>query len=92
MQDRVRPLNDAPPRPGRYVLYRMRVNRRAECNHALAWAAELANRLDLPVLCYDQLVDHHPYASDRFHAFLWEGVPETKKRIEKLGIGYVFHL
>jgi len=76
MQDRVRPLNDASPRPaGGYVLYRMRVNRRVESNHALAYAVELANQLDLPVLCYDQLIDRHPYASDRFHAFLWEGVP-----------------
>jgi len=92
MQDRVRPLNDSAVRPGgRYVLYRMRANRRAESNHALAYAVGLANELKLPVLCYDQLVDRHPYASDRFHAFLWEGVPETKKRLEKLGIGYEFH-
>jgi deoxyribodipyrimidine photo-lyase len=69
----------------------MRAYRRAESNHALAYAVELANQLDLPVLCYDQLVDDHPYASERFHSFLWEGVPETKRRLEKLGIGFVFH-
>jgi deoxyribodipyrimidine photo-lyase len=92
MTDRVRQLNDAPVRQkGRYVLYRMRVNRRVESNHALAYAAELANELKLPVLCYDQLVDRHPYASERFHSFLWEGVPETRRRLEKLGIGFVFH-
>jgi len=90
--DRVRLLNDAPLRPDRqFVLYRIRVNRRAESNHALAYAVDLANELRLPVLCYDQLVDQHPYANDRFHRFLWEGVAETKKRLEKLGIGFVFH-
>ena len=70
----------------------MRVNRRAESNHALAFAVEMANRLDLPVLCYDHLLADYPYASDRFHTFLFDGVPETKKRLERLGIGYEFYL
>jgi deoxyribodipyrimidine photo-lyase len=93
VQERIRKLNDLPIRnTGKYVLYRMRVNRRVESNHALAFAVALANRHGLPVLCYDQLLANYPYASDRFHAFLMEGIPETKKRLEQRGIGYVFHL
>jgi deoxyribodipyrimidine photo-lyase len=84
MQDRVRSLNDAPVLPGgRYVLYRMRVNRRAESNHALAYAAELANELDLPVLCCEE-------PDDRFPDFVLDGAAETKKRLARLGIGYAF--
>jgi deoxyribodipyrimidine photo-lyase len=61
----------------------MRVNRRVESNHALAYAVDLANRLDLPVLCCEQ-------PDDRFPGFVLEGAPETKKRMTRLRIGYVF--
>lgn len=68
------------------------MNRRAESNHALAHAAELANQLDLPLLFYEGLTCTYPYASDRLHTFVLEGVPETERRAEAAGIGYVFYL
>jgi deoxyribodipyrimidine photo-lyase len=68
------------------------MNRRVESNHGLAFAAELANREEIPLLYYEGLTCTYPFASDRFHTFLLEGVPETAKRLAKLGIGYVFHL
>ena len=93
MQERVRKLNDAPERPGgRWVLYWMQMNRRAEANHALAFAAELANRSDLPLLVYEGLTCSYPYANDRLHTFILEGVPETARRLSELGAGYVFYL
>lgn len=55
---RIRPLNDAAPRPGaKYVLYWCQMNRRADSNHALAYAAEKANELRLPLLVYEGLTD-----------------------------------
>lgn len=93
MKDRVQKLNLAGERrSGRYVLYWAQMNRRAEANHALAFAAELANRLDKPLLFYEGLTFSYPFASDRFHTFLLEGVPATARRLEELGIGYVFYL
>ena len=68
------------------------MNRRVESNHALAYAVELANGLKLPVLFYEGLTCSYPHANDRFHTFLLEGVPETARRLQTLGIGYVFHL
>ena len=68
------------------------MNRRVDSNHALLHASELANRLRLPVLYYEELTYNYPYASDRFHTFVLEGVPETAKRLRKAGIGYVFYL
>jgi hypothetical protein len=48
MQERVRQLNDAPVRPGgRHVLYRMRVNRRVESNHAPATMIHIHDRYAL---------------------------------------------
>lgn len=93
MDPRAIPLNKAPLRsPSAYVLYWAQMNRRVDSNHALLHASELANRLRLPVLYYEELTYNYPYASDRLHTFVLEGVPETAKRLKKAGIGYVFYL
>src|SRR5271170_105519 len=90
--ERVRPLNDARMRPGKYVLYWSQMNRRVDANHGLAFAAELANQHGLPVLFYEGLTCSYPHANDRLHTFVLEGVAETERRLAKMGIGYVFHL
>jgi len=91
--DRVRQLNSAEARKnGRFVLYWAQMNRRVESNHALAFAVNLANELNLPVLFYEGLTCSYPHANDRLHRFLLEGVPGTERRLRALGIGYVFHL
>ncbi len=93
MPERARPLNSASIRPGGdYVLYWCQMNRRAEVNQALDFAVTLANELGLPVLYYEGLTCTYPYASDRFHRFILEGVPETARRLKTLGIGYAFYL
>ncbi len=93
MGERARPLNSAPVRPtGDYVLYWCQMNRRVDANQALDYAVELANQLHLPVQFYEGLTYSYPYASDRFHRFILEGVPETAQRLASLGIGYTFYL
>jgi deoxyribodipyrimidine photo-lyase len=93
MVERVRKLNNREFREGaRYVLYWSQMNRRVESNHALAFAADLANQHGVPLLFYEGLTCTYPFANDRFHTFLLEGVPETARTLKKLGIGYVFHL
>lgn len=90
---RVRLLNNADLRSGaRYVLYWAQANRRLDSNHALTFAAGFANRQGLPLLMYEGLTCSHPWASDRFHQFVLEGVPDNEERARELGIGYVFHL
>jgi deoxyribodipyrimidine photo-lyase len=93
MEARVRILNEARPREGaRYVLYWLQANRRVESNHALLQATHLANHLRLPVLCYEMLTCRYPYASDRLHTFILEGVAETARRMRRAGVGYYFYL
>ena len=93
VEQRVRKLNDSGVRPGgRYVLYWLRHNRRAEANHALRFAACLANRLELPLVAFEGLASGCPYANRRRHTFLMEGAAGTAARLRKLGIGYIFHL
>jgi deoxyribodipyrimidine photo-lyase len=73
------------------VLYWAQVNRRATSNHALAFAVELANQAALPVLFYEGLTCDYPYASDRLDTFILEGVPNTERQLQRLGIGYLFY-
>lgn len=90
---RIRKLNSAPERPdARYILYWAQMNRRVNGNHGLLYAAEIANRLHLPVLFYEGLTCTYEYANDRLHTFILQAVPETAKRLKKAGIGYVFYL
>lgn len=68
------------------------MNRRTAYNHALAHAVELANSRGLPLLYYEALGCTYPYASDRLHTFVLQGVPDTARALEPLGIGYAFYL
>ncbi len=91
MEERVRKIGPAAVRAdGEYVLYWIRANRRVESNHALQFAAELANRLQKPLLCYESLPCTYPYANDRLHAFTLEGAAGTAAALRKLGAGYIF--
>jgi deoxyribodipyrimidine photo-lyase len=93
MDARVRVLNDQPiRREGRYVLYWCRWNRRVQSNHALLYAAETANHMNLPLVCYERLSCAYPTACDRFHTFVLEGVQEMQADVRRLGAGYVFQL
>jgi deoxyribodipyrimidine photo-lyase len=63
-----------------------------EANHALLYAAETANRMELPLVVYERLSCAYPTASDRFHTFVLEGVPHFQAQLRKLGIPYIFQL
>jgi deoxyribodipyrimidine photo-lyase len=92
-RERIQKLNSKPDRTeAEYVLYWAQMNRRVDGNHALLYAAELANRYKLPLLYYEGLTCSYPYANDRLHTFILQGVPETAKRLKSAGIGYVFYL
>lgn len=47
---------------------------RAYENPALDVAVTLANQLELPLLVYQAIPERYPYASDRHHLFMLEGV------------------
>jgi deoxyribodipyrimidine photo-lyase len=92
-KERVRLLNDKPIRAhAKYVLYWAQMSRRVAGNHGLAHAVGLANQMNLPVLYYEGLTCSYPYANDRFHTFILEGVPDTAAELKRRGIGYVFYL
>lgn len=93
INERVVQLNDAEiNKDARYVLYWMQMFKRVDNNHALVWAIRKANELKLPLVVYEGLKYYYPWASDRIHTFILEGVEEKRKQFEKLGIRYVFYL
>jgi deoxyribodipyrimidine photo-lyase len=81
------------PRPGgEFVLYWMQATLRADWNPALEFAVGQANELRLPVLVYHGLRHDYPWASDRLHTFILEGVIDLYAGFERRGIQYAFEL
>lgn len=93
INERVVQLNDKLVDPdAKYVLYWMQMFKRVENNHSLIYAIRQANELKLRLVVYEGLKYYYPWASDRIHTFILEGVEEKKKAFEKLGIRYIFYL
>jgi len=93
IDERVILLNERKPNEaGRYVVYWMQMYKRVDNNHALTFAIRKANEFKLPLLVYEELNYYCPWASDRLHTFILEGVEEKRKTFEALGIRYIFYL
>jgi deoxyribodipyrimidine photo-lyase len=91
--ERIQLLNDkAENKNGKYVLYWMQMYKRATHNHALDFAVELANERKLPLVVYEGLKYYYPWANDRLHTFILEGVAEKRAAFAAKGIRYVFYL
>jgi deoxyribodipyrimidine photo-lyase len=83
---RCRPLNDRPPRRGRWVLYWMQASQRGLDNPALDRAVERADELGLPVLAVFGLDPAYPEANLRHFAFLLEGLEAARADLERRGV------
>ena len=93
INERVLLINDRQINPkARYVLYWMQMYKRVDNNHALIYAIRRANELKLPLVVYEGLKHYYPWASDRLHTFILEGVEEKQREFEQLGIRYLFYL
>jgi deoxyribodipyrimidine photo-lyase len=93
INERVVQLNDTEINGNaRYVLYWMQMFKRTSHNHSLIFAIRKANELKLPLVVYEGLKYYYPWASDRIHTFILEGVEEKRKEFERIGIRYIFYL
>ena len=66
--------------------------KRVDDNDALNFAIEQANERDLPLVVYEGLKYYYPWANDRIHTFILEGVAEKRAEFDCRGIRYVFYL
>lgn len=72
---RIRKLNDCDLfDDGQFVLYWMTAFRRPFYNFALQRAVEWAEKLQKPLLILEALRSDYPYASDRIHSFILQGM------------------
>ncbi len=86
---RRRCLNDAPVHPDReFVVYWMTSNRRLHFNFALQRAVEWSNQLGRPLLILEALRSGYPWASDRLHAFILQGMNDNRAEAARAGISY----
>jgi deoxyribodipyrimidine photo-lyase len=83
---RIQVLNDLDLRQGDFVLYWMQQSQRAECNHALEYAIQQANKVDQAVLVVFGLMDDYPEANLRHYTFMLQGLQETQQSLCKRGI------
>ncbi|MFO7990458.1 MAG: deoxyribodipyrimidine photo-lyase [Desulfotignum sp.] len=90
---RIRHLNRTriqQPAPNRdYVLYWMQQSQRAAFNHALEFAVDQANQLNLPLVTGFGLTDAYPEANLRHYTFMLEGLAETRTELADRGIQLV---
>ena len=73
---------------GRYVLYWMIAARRIQFNFALEHAADWARKLGVPLVILEPLRVDYPWACDRFHRFIIDGMAETASRVRDQNLTY----
>ncbi len=87
-RERVRPLNNEIERRRDFVLYWMQAAQRAEDNHALEYAVDLANDRGQPLVAFFGLTESFPEANARHYAFMLEGLAETARSLEGRGVRF----
>ncbi len=81
--------NDKEVNPdGEYVLYWMQMNRRLHYNYALEYAIAYANKLDKPLLVLEGVNLDYPWACDRFHVFIMQGMAENLQAAREQELNY----
>jgi deoxyribodipyrimidine photo-lyase len=87
--ERIKTLNDKQIQTGKYVLYWMQSSQRTEYNHALEFAIQQANELNLPLLVGFGIMDDYPDANLRHYTFMLQGLQDAQKTLAKRGIKMV---
>jgi deoxyribodipyrimidine photo-lyase len=86
---RVRDASDRPLEPGgKYVLYWMIANRRMRWNFSLQRAVDLARKLEKPLVILEALRRDYPWASERFHRFVIDGMRDNRAAVAGKDVTY----
>jgi deoxyribodipyrimidine photo-lyase len=87
---RIALANDAEVRAdGAYVLYWMTAARRTRWSFALDRAVRWARELARPLVVLEALRVDHPWACDRFHAFVIDGMRDNAAAFARAGVTYL---
>lgn len=86
---RIRSLNDESPKDaGDFVLYWMLATRRGHYNFGLQRASVVAHTLAKPLVILEALKCDYPWASDRIHRFVMQGMAENARRFSEANVEY----
>ncbi len=88
-QIRVRALREEPVRDGQYVLYWMVAFRRPRWSFALQHAAARAVELGKPLVILEALRTGYPWASDRLHRFVLDGMRAHRDHFANRNVVYL---
>ena len=89
VDERIKSLNNNDlNQEGRYVVYWMESSQRAEYNHALEYALDRANSLEIPLVVYIGINKDclHEEAQERHFVFMLQGLKELDKSLQKRGL------
>ncbi len=90
---RVRSANSlSSKQEGDFVLYWMIASRRTTWNFALDRAVEWAEKLQKPLVILEALRCAYPWASDRIHRFVLDGIGENARRLDNTRVLYYPYL
>ena len=82
-------MNAAPEVRGNCVIYWMQHARRASWNHALEYAASMAEKARIPLYTFFAVTDGFPSANLRHYAFMLQGLGDTASEMKSRGIGFI---
>lgn len=86
---RIERCNEAPANPaGGFVLYWMIAVRRTTWNHSLGRALSWARKFRKPLVVLEAVRCDYPWASDRLHHFLIDGMADNARRFAGSGVLY----
>lgn len=86
---RLRAINEAVINPrGAYVLYWMIAARRVHWNFSLQHAVHQAQALNKPLVILEALRCDYPWANDRLHRFILEGMADNALALQKAPVHY----
>ena len=86
---RIRCVNDAPVHDhASWVLYWMTAARRAATNFSLERAADWSRRLGRPLVVLEALRCDYPWASDRLHRFIVDGMRDNRLALSGTAVTY----
>ena len=90
---RIRTAVDADVNPdGDYVLYWMIAFRRPHWNYSLQRAVQLARELNKPLVVVEALRSGYPWASDRIHHFVIQGMADNQRWFRRKPVQYYPYL
>ncbi len=90
---RIRRLTTAAPDPSRdYVMYWMTAQRRTRSNYALQRAVEASRKWRKPLLVFEGLLADYPFASERLHQFVLDGMRDNRAECQRAGVSYLAHV